>query len=122
LLLCRSPKDFQINVRFTPGANGTRAASLAVTDDAPGGPQTITLTGNGSGIVGVSPSSITFSSQYVGTTGLPQSVTVTNNAATPLTISKVATSPSDFASLNACSSTLAPGTWRGLQQDDPDDS
>jgi hypothetical protein len=98
-----------ISVTFTPAAMGARSAAVTIVDDAPGSPQTITLTGNGSGVVGLSPSTLTFSSQYVGTSGLPQSVTVTNNAATPLTISKVATSPADFGSLNACGSTLAPG-------------
>jgi FG-GAP-like repeat/Cep192 domain 4/HYDIN/CFA65/VesB-like, Ig-like domain len=98
-----------ISVTFTPAAMGARTAAVTIADDAPGSPQTIALAGNGSGIVGVSPSTVTFSSQYVGTTGLPQSVTVTNNAATPLTISKVTTSPADFGSLNACGSTLAPG-------------
>jgi FG-GAP-like repeat/Abnormal spindle-like microcephaly-assoc'd, ASPM-SPD-2-Hydin len=98
-----------VSVTFTPAVMGVRTAAVAIVDDAPGSPQTIALTGNGSGIVGVSPSTVTFSGQYVGTTGLPQSVTVTNNAATPLTISKVTTSPADFASVNACGSTLAPG-------------
>jgi FG-GAP-like repeat/Abnormal spindle-like microcephaly-assoc'd, ASPM-SPD-2-Hydin len=97
-----------ISVTFTPAAMGARSAAVNIADDAPASPQTIALTGNGSGIVGVSPSTVTFSSQYVGTTGLPQSVTVTNNAATPLTISKVSTSPADFGSVNACGSTLAP--------------
>lgn len=98
-----------ISVTFTPAAMGARNAAVNIVDDAPGSPQAIALAGNGSGIVGVSPSTITFSSQYVGTTGLPQSVTVTNNAATPLTISKVAASPGDFGSLSTCGSTLAPG-------------
>ena len=98
-----------ISVTFTPAAMGARTAAVTIADDAPGSPQTIALAGNGSGIVGVSPSTVTFSSQYVGTTGLPQSVTVTNNAATPLTISKVTTSPADFGSVSACGSTLAPG-------------
>jgi hypothetical protein len=98
-----------VSVTFTPAAMGARSAAVNIVDDAPSSPQTIALTGNGSGVVGLSPSTLTFSSQYVGTSGLPQSVTVTNNGATPLTISKVATSPADFASLNACGSTLAPG-------------
>jgi FG-GAP-like repeat/Abnormal spindle-like microcephaly-assoc'd, ASPM-SPD-2-Hydin len=98
-----------ISVTFTPAAMGARNAAVNIADDAPSSPQTIALTGNGSGVVGLSPSTVTFSSQYVGTTSLPQSVTVTNNAETPLTISKVATSPADFGSLNACGSTLAPG-------------
>src|SRR6202011_85000 len=56
-----------------------------------------------------SPPSITFASQYVGTSGLPQSVTLTNTGTAALTITNVATSSSDFAPLNACGSTLAAG-------------
>lgn len=36
-----------IGVTFTPGANGARSASLVLTDNAPGSPQSISLTGTG---------------------------------------------------------------------------
>jgi hypothetical protein len=98
-----------VSVTFSPGVQGSRNAAVTIFDDAPGSPQTITLTGSGIGTVGLSPSSITFSGQYVGTSGLPQSVTVTNNGTAPLTITNAATSPSDFGSLNACGSSIAPG-------------
>jgi hypothetical protein len=98
-----------INVTFTPAALGNRTAAVTITDDAPGSPQSASLTGSGISTVGLSPSSITFSSQYVGTSGLPKSVMVTNNGVTPLTISAIAFSPSDFGSLSACGSSVAPG-------------
>lgn len=98
-----------VSVTFSPGVLGSRNAAVTISDDAPGSPQTITLTGSGISTVGLSPSSITFSGQYVGTSGLPQSVTVTNNGTAPLTITNAATSPSDFGSLNACGSSIAPG-------------
>jgi hypothetical protein len=58
----------------------------------------------------VTPSSIAFPAQYVGTYGLPQSITVMNNGNAPLSISSVATSATDFGTLNACRSTAAAGS------------
>jgi FG-GAP-like repeat/Abnormal spindle-like microcephaly-assoc'd, ASPM-SPD-2-Hydin len=98
-----------IQVTFTPTAIGTRNAALTISSTAPGGPQSATLTGTGTLSAILSPAKITFPNQYVGTSGLPQSVTLTNPGSAPLTITKVTTSPSDFAPLSACSNTLAPG-------------
>jgi hypothetical protein len=57
----------------------------------------------------LSPSSITFPSQYVGTSGLPVTVTATNSGSAPLTIAGVTTSSRDFGVLNACGGSLAAG-------------
>ena len=100
-----------ISVTFTPSASGTRIASLTVTDNASSSPQTVLLTGTGIvPIASVSPSSITFTNQYVGTSGLPQTVTITNNGNVALNITSVATSPADFGSLSSCSNSLAAGS------------
>jgi len=98
-----------ISVTFTPTALGNRTASVAITDDAPGSPRTVGLTGSGITTIAFSPSTVTFTSQFVGTSGLPQSVTITNSGVSPVTISSITTSPSDFGSLNACGSSVAPG-------------
>ncbi|HET6216387.1 MAG TPA: FG-GAP-like repeat-containing protein, partial [Acidobacteriaceae bacterium] len=84
----------QIAVTFTPTAPGTRNAALSVIDNAPGSPQTVSLTGSTppAPILTLSPASITFPSQYVGTSGLPQAVTVTNAGNAVLTITSVTTS------------------------------
>jgi hypothetical protein len=42
-----------INVTFTPTADGTRSASLAITDNASGSPQSVTL--SGTGVLGMPP-------------------------------------------------------------------
>ena len=71
-----------INVTFSPVAIGPRTGILTITDNAtsPQSPQTVVLTGTGvAQIVTVSPSGITFGNEYVGTSGLPQTVTITNN-------------------------------------------
>jgi hypothetical protein len=57
----------------------------------------------------LSPSSVTFPSQYVGTSGLPVTVTATNSGSAPLTITGVTTSSKDFGVLNACGGSLAAG-------------
>jgi hypothetical protein len=101
----------QVSVTFTPTAQGTRNATLMVTDNAPGSPQTISLTGmtTPAPALTLSPSSITFAGQYVGTSGLPQTITATNSGDAALTISSVSTSSKDFGVLNACGSSLAAG-------------
>jgi hypothetical protein len=100
----------QISVTFTPTTPGNPIASVSISDSAVGNPQTVFLAGSTLGPgSSLSPTSITFASQFVGTSGLPQSVTLTNTGTAALTITNVATSSSDFAPLNACGSTLAAG-------------
>jgi len=100
-----------IQLTFTPTALGTRSATVGITDNAADSPETISLSGTTTPtpLVSVTPSNISFPSQYVGTSGLPQSVTVTNNGDAPLSITTVTASPGDFGMLNACGSALAPG-------------
>jgi hypothetical protein len=100
----------QISVTFTPTTPGNPVAAVSISDSAVGSPQTVFLAGSTLGPgSSLSPSSITFAGQYVGTSGLPQSVTLTNTGTATLTITNVTTSPSDFGSLNACGSSLAAG-------------
>jgi hypothetical protein len=60
----------------------------------------------------VSPSSLAFGSQLVGTASSPQTVTLTNSAGAPLSITKIAlggANPGQFTRSSACPSTLAAG-------------
>ena len=102
----------QISVTFTPTGQGTRNAMLSVTDNAPGSPQSIGLTGvtTPAPALTLSPSSIVFPGQFVGTTGLPQTITATNTGGATLTITSVGTSSKDFGVLNACGGSLAAGS------------
>jgi hypothetical protein len=101
----------QIAITFTPTAGGTRYATLSVTDNSPGSPQVVYLTGTSpTAAVTLTPMSITFPSQYVGTSGLPQTVTLTNSGTASLTISSVTTSGSDFGTLSACGTSVSPGS------------
>lgn len=92
-----------INVTFTPTATGARTGYMVVTDNA--GTQTLSLTGTGTAPgVGVSPSSINFGGQVVGTTSSASTVTLTNSGTSSLSVSSV-TASGDFAiSNNGCGS------------------
>src|SRR5439155_14529234 len=60
----------------------------------------------------LSPTSLTFASQNVGTTSAPQAATLSNSGSAPLSISSIAISGADsgdFAQTNNCSSSLAAG-------------
>jgi len=101
-----------INVTFTPTAVGTRIGSISISDSASGSPQSVALTGTGistSAIATLSPSSLTFASQVVGTASARQSVTLSNTGNAPMTISGIQ-SVGDFAETNNCPPSLAAGS------------
>ena len=97
----------QINVTFSPTAVGNRNAYITVMDNAAGGAQTVSLSGATTPDLGISPSAINFGGQFVGTSGLPQTVTLTNSGIYPVTISGVSASTADFAVLSTCGNSLA---------------
>jgi hypothetical protein len=100
-----------ISVTFTPAGIGSRTASIAIADNANGSPQTVNLTGTGSGsIAGITASILTFSSQNLGTTSSAQTFTLSNTGNAPLVISAIAftgANPGDFADTTTCGSSLA---------------
>lgn len=78
-------------VSFTPSASGPETALVAVTDNAPGSPQLLELTGSGEGPHAiVSPAILSFGNQPIHTTSLALNVTITNSGNEPLTISSIA--------------------------------
>ena len=98
-----------ITVTFKPAQSGPRTASVTITDNAAGSPQPIGLSGTGlvSGPNATpSPSSLTFATQLVGTSGSAQSATLTNYGTTALSITSIAAS-GDFSQTNTCGSSLA---------------
>ncbi|HMD84812.1 MAG TPA: choice-of-anchor D domain-containing protein [Terriglobia bacterium] len=104
--------DCTITVTFTPSIVGAETGTLSVTDAASNSPQTATLTGTGIAQATVSPTSLTFAAQTVGTTSAAKNVTLTNNHSTALTISKITFTgayPSDFVQTNTCGSSVAAG-------------
>jgi hypothetical protein len=98
-------------VTFDPVTAGAKTAALTITDSANNSPQSVNLTGTGVVPVSVTPSSLTFASQKVGTTSAAKNVTVKNNLKTTLTISSITftgANGGDFAeSATTCLTTLA---------------
>jgi hypothetical protein len=98
-----------ITVTFKPTQTGPRTASVTITDDAAGSPQTIGL--SGTGLVSgpnatLSATSLTFATQLVGTSSSAQPVTLTNYGKIALSIASIAAS-GDFSQANTCGSSLA---------------
>jgi len=96
-----------IRVTFTPGATGTRTASVTIADNATGSPHTAALTGTGTQpAVTLSPTNLTFSGRNVNTTSPAQSVTLRNSGTDALAITSIAppsgADPADFAQTNTC--------------------
>ena len=67
---------------FTPPSQGTFNASINISYNGPGSPLIVPLSGNTLPVPDrqLSPSSVSFPTQYVGASGLPQTVTFTNPA------------------------------------------
>lgn len=105
-----------VNVTFTPQASGTRTATLSISDNAQGSPQTVVLSGTGSGgtpVVSVSPTSLTFADQLAGSSSTAQTISVKNTGTGALSISGISiggANSSDFAETNTCGTTVAAGS------------
>jgi hypothetical protein len=97
-----------ISVTFSPTVTGARAASVQISDDAPGSPQSVALNGTGTTpapAVSLSASSLSFGTIVIGNTSASQSVTLTNSGTAALTINSIGlggTNPGDFAQTNTC--------------------
>ena len=97
-----------VSVTFSPLGGGTRSSSLTITDSAPGSPHGVSLTGTGpteQGALVLSATSLTFSTQSVGTASSALSVTVTNSSNSSAPISQISAT-GDFKETNNCTATL----------------
>ena len=103
-----------ISTVFTPTVAGVRSASISVSDSAGSSPQTVSLTGTGvAPTVSLSPGSLTFANQAVGTSGPVIVLTLSNPGNATLTISSIGvsgTNSGDFTQANTCGTSLAEGT------------
>jgi hypothetical protein len=100
-----------ISVTLTPKAPVPLSAKILVTDSV--GTHAVLLTGSGIGPNAVlTPTSLTFAAEFVGTTSPVQTATLSNNGNAPLTIATIAMggiNTTNFAQTNDCPTTLAPG-------------
>lgn len=104
-----------IGVTFTPSTTASESATLTVNDGS--GSQMAGLAGTGASapapVVSLSPTSLTFASQTIGTTSPGQSVALSNTGNAALSISGIAISGADsgdFAETNNCGSSVAAGS------------
>jgi hypothetical protein len=98
-----------IGVTFKPTGIDVRLANLVVTDSAVGGSQTASLIGTGT-VASLSPSSLLFSAQAVGTNSPVQTITLNDASTTAMTIAGIAitgTNALDFVQTNTCGTGIA---------------
>jgi hypothetical protein len=99
-----------ITVIFAPKATGNLAGTVSITDNAPGSPQSLPLTGVGVlPAVAFSPAKLVFPDQTVFTTSSARSATLTNTGLGVLSITKISAS-APFSQTNTCGSSLSSGT------------
>jgi 6-phosphogluconolactonase (cycloisomerase 2 family) len=98
-----------ITVTFSPTQAGTITGSVTFNDNAAINPQIVDLSGKATAPVSVSPASLTFAAQQLGTTSPPQTVTITNHQNTTLAIDSI-TPSGDYGTVaigtNPCGSAL----------------
>jgi uncharacterized repeat protein (TIGR03803 family) len=100
-------KSCTVEVTFTPAAAGTFTATLNITDNATGSPQTVTMTGTGTAsgpIAKLSATSLSFPATAVGSTST-LALTITNSGTGSLSVSAIGntgTNPSDFSHTSNC--------------------
>lgn len=91
-------------VTFTPTDGGARNGILTITDNAPGSPHTVAISGSGYVTTAtVNPSSLSFANQALTTTSSAQTIVMTNTGANPISVSGIAMT-GDFAQTNTCTS------------------
>jgi hypothetical protein len=101
-----------IQVTFTPTSGGTANGTLSVNDDAQGSPQQVALSGIGT-VVKLTPSSVNFGNQKVGTKSSPFPIKLINEGSSALSISQInftGTNSGDFSQTNNCGNSVPAGS------------
>lgn len=102
-----------ISVTFEPTATGTRTGTVTINDNAPGTPQSISLTGQGViPTATLAPTILTFPSQLVNSAAPSQSITITNSGSGPLLITSISitgANTGDFSQTNTCGTQVGAG-------------
>jgi|SRR5581483_3131254 len=100
-----------VTAKFEPQTKGPLSGAVSISDSASTQAQVIELTGVGT-VVTISPGSLNFGSQKVGTTSAPQPVTITNMGSAPLNFTSIkilGVDPQDFLQTNTCGSQIGAG-------------
>lgn len=115
----KAGKTCTVTVTFTPNSVGTINGTVTIEDGDPTSPQTVALSGTGTGwpMVTLSPKSLTFGSVSIKTASPSQIITLTNIGLATLTftggnktgIKITGNDPGDFTQTNNCGDSLAEG-------------
>ena len=100
-----------ITVKFRPRNKGLLNGTITVSDNAPGNPQEVPLTGTGTFVERV-PSSVHFGTQPVGTKSVAKTIRLTNKGFSTVNIQSISitgTDSGDFAETNNCGTQIATG-------------
>ncbi len=99
----------QVNVTFMPAASGTRTGTLTVVDSV--GTQTATLTGTGQAppTDTLTPLSLSFAQQAIGSASMAQTVMLANAGDQALTLLSTSVN-GDFSAVNGCGAIVAAHT------------
>jgi hypothetical protein len=103
----------KLAITFSPSVAAPRTAFVTIADNAVGSPHNISVIGLGvnTGTISISPPSLAFGDQGVGSTSSPQLVTVKNSGtddAIMIQIAIAGKNKGDFAETNDCPHTLRP--------------
>jgi len=99
------------NIVFTAQAVGNRSATLQVLDNSAQSPRNVLLAGVGLAppTVALSPTSLNFAAQAVGTTSPGQSITLTTSGSGTLANLSISTTIGDFRESDTCGSSVPGG-------------
>jgi hypothetical protein len=103
-------KSCVISVTFTPPGSGSKTGTIYITDSANPPNQMVSLSGTGTQpVVTLSPSSLVFGNQEVGTSSPPQKVTLTNTSGGNLNITGITVAGASFTETNNCGTSVPVG-------------
>ena len=100
-----------LQIVFTPVATGIRTGSVTFLTSESTQPYVAPLQGIGvgAGQAQLTPASLTFAPQSIGTTSDPQTITLTNTGLASLALGRITAAPSFFNATTTCGSSLVPG-------------
>jgi hypothetical protein len=101
----------KFSVTFKPVTVGTVTGAVSINDNAPGSPQSVGLSGTGT-YVQLTPTSLNFGNQPVGTKSLSKRITLSNKGTATVSISNISitgTDSGDFAETNTCGKNVKAG-------------
>jgi hypothetical protein len=97
-----------ISVTFKPTASGMRVGQLTVTDNANNAPQQASLSGIGTVLLALSPSSLSFPAQLVGSSSVARNFALANETGVAVSISNIKASGDFAVASHTCGSSLGP--------------